>query len=93
MLHHREMYIKHRYRILTMLMCTQLRNSICDAEQSLLLVETGLELEAGTSSFVSSPSQSVEKVPHISQFLVWGHGKQARITILHCTCQPFRVSS
>jgi len=92
-LHHREIYIEHTYRILTMPVCTQLRDWIQDAERGFRLVETGLQLEAGTSSFVSSPPHSIEKLPHMTYFLVWGRGKQAQITRLHCTCQDDRVSS
>ena len=66
-------------------MCTQLRNWIWDAEQGFRLGETGLQLQAGTSWFDSSPSYSIEKLPHMMYFLVWGHGKQARVTRLHWT--------
>jgi len=73
--------------------CTQLRDWIWHAERGFCLVETGLQLQAGTCSILSSPSHSIEKLPHMTYFLVWGRGKQARITRLHCTCQAVRVSS
>jgi len=92
-LHHRENSIKYAYRILTMPVCTQLSWWIWDAEWGFCLVETGLQLQAGTGSFSSSPSHSNEKLPHMNYFLVWGCGKQARITRLHCTCQAVRASS
>jgi len=87
MLHHREIYIEHTYRILTMPGCTQLRDWIWDAEWGSRLIETGLQLQAGTGSFPSSPSYSIEKLFHMTDFLVCGCGKQAQITRLHCTCQ------
>jgi len=93
MLHHREIYIEHTYRILTMPVWTQLRNWICDAERGFRLVETGLQLQADTCSFHSSLSHSIEKLPHMTCLLVWGRGKQARITRLHCTCRAFPASS
>jgi len=74
-------------------MCTQLHDRIWDAERGFRLVETGLQLLAGTGSFLSSPFHSIEKLPHMSYFLVWGHGKQAQITRLHCTCQAVCASS
>jgi len=70
MLHDREIYIEHTYRIITMPVCTQLRNLIWDAEWGFCLVETGLQLQAGTGSFPSSPSHSIEKLPHMAYFLV-----------------------
>jgi len=73
--------------------CTQLRNWIWDAERGFLLVETGLQVQAGTDSFPSSPSHSIEKLPHMTYFLVWGRGKQARITRLHFTCRAIHASS
>jgi len=73
--------------------CTQLRDWIWDAERGIRLVETQLQLQAGTSSLPSSPSLSIEKLPHMTDFLVWGHGKQARITRLHCKCRAARASS
>jgi len=47
-LHHREMYIQHTYRIPTMPLCTQLRDSIWDVECGFCLVQSGLRLHAGT---------------------------------------------
>jgi len=43
-LHHREIYIEHTYRILTMPVCTQLLDWIRDAVRGFRLVETGLQL-------------------------------------------------
>jgi len=74
-------------------MCAQLPNWIWDAEQGFGLVETGLPLPAGTSWFPLSPFHSIEKYPHMSYFLVWGHGKQAQVTRLHWTCRAVRASS
>jgi len=73
--------------------CTQLRDWIWDAERGFHLVETGLQLQAGTGSFLSSPSHSIAKLPHMTCFLVWGRGKQTRITRLHCTFRAVHVSS
>jgi hypothetical protein len=70
MLHHREIYIEHTYRILTMPVCTQLRDLILDAERGFHLIKTGLQLQAGTSSFLSASSHSIEKLPHMTYFLV-----------------------
>ena len=56
-------------------------------------METGLQLQAGTSLFPSSPSHSIEKLPHMTYILVWGCGMQAQITRLHCTCRDVRASS
>jgi len=66
MLHHREIYIEHAYRIVTMPACTQLGNWIWDAERGFLLVETGLQLQAGPGSFSSSPSHSIDKLPDMT---------------------------
>jgi len=93
MLHHREIYIGHTYRIVMMPMGTQLHNWIRDAEQGFRLVDTGLQLQVDTGSFPSSPSHSIEKLTHMNKFLVWGHGQQAQITRLHCTCPAVHVSS
>jgi len=93
MLHHREIYIELTYRILTMPVCTQLCDWIWDVERGFRLVETGLQLQAGTGSFHSSPSHSIEKLLLMTYFLVWGRGKQAWITRLHCTCRAVRASS
>jgi len=93
MWHQGEIYIKHTYRILTMTMCTQLRDWIWDTERGFHLVETGLQLQAGTGSFSSSHFHFIEKRPHMTYVLVWGHGKQARITRLHCTCRTVHASS
>jgi len=70
MLHHHEIYNEYTSRILTMPVCTQLHNRIWDAERGFRLVETGLQLTAGTSSFLSSPSHSIEKLPFMTYFLV-----------------------
>jgi hypothetical protein len=70
MLHHREIYIEHTYRFLTMPVCTQLRDLLWDTERGFNLVETGLQLQAGTGSFPSSPSNFIDKLPHITYFLV-----------------------
>jgi len=59
MLHHCEIYIEHTYGILTLPVCTQLQDWIWNAEWGFHLVETGLQLQAGTSSFPSSPSHSI----------------------------------
>jgi len=75
-----------------MLVCTQLRNWIRDSERGFRLVESGLQLPAGTGSFLPSPSHSIEELPHMSYFLVLDHGKQAWITRMHCTCQAVRAS-
>jgi len=58
MWNHCEIYIEHTYRILTMPMCTQLRNWIWDVERGFRLVEAELQLQAGTGLFPSSPSHS-----------------------------------
>jgi len=55
MLHHREIIIEHTYRILTLPVCIQLHDSIWDAEQGVRLVETALQVQAGTSSCSLSP--------------------------------------
>jgi len=91
-LHHREIYMKHTYSSLTMPVCTQLHNWIWDAERGFHLVEIGLQLQAGTGSFPSSPSHSIEKLPHMMNLLVWGRGKEAWITRLHRACRAVRVS-
>ena len=59
-LHHLEIYIKHTYRILTMPVWIQLRDWIWDAERGFRLVETGLQLQVSTGSFLSSRSHSIE---------------------------------
>jgi len=58
-LHHREIYIEHTYRVVTTPVRTPVPNWIWDAEQGFRLVETGLQLQAGRTSFLSSPSQSI----------------------------------
>jgi len=68
-----------------MLVCTQLRDWKWDAERGFHLAETGLQLQAGTSTFPSSPSVCIEKLPLMTYFLVWGCGKQEQISTLHCT--------
>jgi len=93
MLHHREIYMEHTYNNVPLHICTQLRDEIWDAEWGFRLVETGLQLQAGTRSFPSSPFQSIEKCPHMTYFLVWGCGKQPWITRLHCTCPAVCTSS
>jgi len=65
-LHHCEINIEHTYRILTMPVCTQLRDWIWDAERGFRLVETGFQLQAGSGSFLSSPFHSIEKLPHMT---------------------------
>ena len=87
------MYIEHTYRNVTIPVCTELCDWIWDAERGLRLAETGLQLHAGTGSFLSYPSNSVEKLPHETWVLVWGHDEQERITKLHCTCLAFHASS
>jgi len=74
-------------------MCTQLRDWISYAERGFCLVQTGFQLYAGTGSFPSSPSHSIDILPHMNNFFVWGRGKQARITRLHCTCWAIHASS
>jgi len=93
LLHHCEIYIEHTYRIPTMPVCTLLHDWMWDAERGYHLVETGLQLQAGTGSFPSSPSHSIEILTHMTYFMVWGRGKQERITRLHCTCWAGRASS
>jgi len=66
MLHHRGIFIQHIYWILTMPVCTQLPNWMWDTKWGFLLVETGLQLHAAPSWFHSSPSQSIEKPPHMT---------------------------
>ena len=66
MLLHREIYIEQTYRILTMPVCTQLCDGIWDAMRGFLLVETALQLQAGTGSFPSSPFHSIEKLPYMT---------------------------
>jgi len=73
--------------------CTQLRDWIWDSERGFCIVETGLQLQAGPGSFPWSPFHSIEKLAHMTCFLVWGCGKQALITRLHCTCRAIRASS
>ena len=93
MLHHRVTYIDHTYWIQIMPVCTQLCDWVWDADRGFRLIETGLQLQECTSSFPSSPSHSIEKLPHMTYFLVWGRGKQAWITRLHCTCRTIRATS
>jgi len=93
MVHHRVIYIQHTCRIPTMPVCTQLRDWIWDAERGFCLVKTGLQLQAGTGLFRSSPFHSTKKYSHLTYFSVWGHGKQAWITSLHCTCRAVCASS
>jgi len=93
MLHHRGIHIEHTYWILAMPVCTQLRDSIWDAEQSFCLMETGFQLQAGTSSFHSSPSHFIGTLPRMIYVLVWGSGKQTWIIGLHCTGWVVRTSS
>ena len=66
MMYHCGIYIELTYRILTMPVCTQLHDWIWDAERDFLLIETGLQLLADTCSFPSSPSYSIEKLPHMT---------------------------
>jgi len=93
LLHHREIYIEHTYRSLTMSVRTESRNWILNAEQSFCLVETGLQLQAGTGSFPSTPSCSIEIHLHMTYLFVGGRGKKRQITRLHCTCQTTGMSS
>jgi hypothetical protein len=93
LLHHREIYIKHVYRILAMPLCNQLCKWIWDAERGFLLIETGLQLQVRTCSFPSSASNSIEKLPHKTKLLVWCRSTQACMTILHYTCQAVCASS
>jgi hypothetical protein len=93
MFHHAEIYIEHTYKIVTMPMCTQLGDWIWVAEQGLHLVQTGLQLHAGTGACPSTLSHSIEKLPQMTFHLMWGCGKQARITRLHCTCQVVCMTS
>jgi len=74
-------------------LCTQFHDWIWDAKRGFCLVETWLPLQAGTGSFPSSPSHSIEKLPHMTYLLVWGCSKQERITRLHCTCRAVCASS
>jgi len=93
MSHHHEVYIEHTYRILTMPVWTQLQDWIWDTKRGFRLVEPGLQLQSAPGSFPSSPSHSIEKLPHMIYLLVWGHGKQAQITRLHCTCPGIHAFS
>jgi len=93
MLNHREIYIQHTNEILTIPVGTQLRDWTWDAERGFCFVETGLQLQADTGSFSSSPSHSIRKLPFMTYSLVWGCGKLARITRLHCTCRAVCASS
>jgi len=70
LLHHCEIDIVYTYKILTMPVCTQLHDWIRDAELGFCIVVSGLRLRAGTGSFPSSPSHSIEKLPHMTHFLV-----------------------
>ena len=83
----------HTYIFLTMAVWTQLRDWIWENERGFRLIETGLQLQAVTRSFPSSPSHSIEKDPYRTNFLVWGRHKQAQITRSHCTCQAVCSSS
>jgi len=74
-------------------MCTRLGDWIWNTEQGFHLVESGLHLYPGTGSFSSFPSDSIEKHPHMTYCLMWGRGKQARITRSHSTCWAVCVSS
>jgi len=85
--------MEHTYRMQTMPVCTQFRDLLLDAERGFSLVETGLQLQAGTRSFPSSTSHSIENPLHMTIFLVSDHGKQARITRLHYTWWAIRASS
>jgi len=93
MLHDREIYIEHTYRIQTMPVRTQLHDRIGDAKWGFRLVETGLQLQAGTGLCPSSPSHSSEIFRHMTNFLVPGCGKHAWITRLHCTFRAVGASS
>jgi hypothetical protein len=62
MLHDREIYIEHTYRVLTMCVCTQLRYQIWHAGWSFCLVDTVLQLQAGTSTCPSSRSHSIDNL-------------------------------
>jgi hypothetical protein len=93
MLHYCEIYIEHTCRIRTITVCTQLHDCISDAKRGFRLVGTVLQLLVGTGSFPSSPSHSIETLPHLTYFLVLGRCTLARITRLHRTCRAVRVSS
>ena len=54
---------------------------------------TRSQLQPGTTSVPSSPSDWIERLVHITYFVVWGGGKQACITWLHCTCRAVCASS
>jgi hypothetical protein len=49
---------------------THLRGGIWEAGRGFRLVGTGLQLQADTSSFHSSPSHLIEKIPLRTDFLV-----------------------
>ena len=74
-------------------MFTQLDDKIWNVERGFRLVETGLQLQAGTGSFPSFPSHSIEKHLHLIYFLLWGSGKQARMTRLQYTCRAVHAWS
>jgi len=93
MLHHRDIYMENPYGILTMPVCTQLRDWLSDTEQGFRLAQTGLQLQAGTGWFLPSPSHSMDKLPHMTYFLVWGRGMQAPITRLHFISHAVHGSS
>ena len=92
MVHHRQIHIKHTYNILPMPVCTQLHDWIWHIERGFCLVETGLQLHAGTGSSPSSHSHPIRKLPHMNYSLEWVHGEQAWITRLHCTFGTVRAS-
>jgi len=93
MLHHCDIHSKHTYRILIMPVCTHWHDWIWDAERVFHLVETGSQLQPSTGPFPSCGSHSIEKLPHMTYLLVCAHGKEARITRLHCTWRAVCVSS
>ena len=72
---------------------THLRYWIWDSERGLHFIESGLQLQASTGSFPSPPSHSIATLPDMTDFLVWGHGKKAQISRLHCTCRAVHASS
>jgi len=84
-LHHHEADVKNTDWIQTMPVCTQFCDLIWDAKWGFHLVETGLQLQAGSRSFPPSPFHSMESHPPVTEFYVGGRGKYVQITRLDCT--------
>jgi len=87
------MYMEQTDKIPTLPVCTQSRDWIWDSEQGFCHIESGLQLHPGSGSFPTSPFHSIEKLPHMTYFLVWDHVKLAQITRSRCTHPAVRASS